>query len=76
MKPSTPVQGRANEDRSGISLPQTLEEAMAMMEESQYCRKYLGEDFTTGFVAVKRAELENFRRVVSSWEREFLLLTV
>ena len=26
--------------------------------------------------AVKQAELENFRRVVSSWEREFLLLTV
>ena len=39
-------------------------------------KQYLGEAFTTGFVAVKQAELENFRRVVSSWEREFLLLTV
>ena len=26
--------------------------------------------------AVKRAEHENFKRVISSWEREFLLLSV
>ncbi|MGI2259370.1 glutamine synthetase family protein [Shewanella sp. GXUN23E] len=76
LKPSQPVMGRANENRSGVTLPLTLEEALAMMEESSCCRRYLGDDFTTGFVAVKRAELENFRRVVSSWEREFLLLTV
>ncbi|MCR7338011.1 hypothetical protein NS839_12655, partial [Pseudomonas aeruginosa] len=25
---------------------------------------------------VKRAEHENFKRVISSWEREFLLLSV
>ena len=76
ISPSQPVMGRANENRSGVTLPLTLEEALAMMEDSSCCRHYLGEDFTTGFVAVKRAELENFRRVVSSWEREFLLLTV
>ncbi|MGL4475730.1 MAG: glutamine synthetase family protein [Shewanella sp.] len=78
FKPSPPVQGRANENRNSASmaLPLTLEEALAVMEESSYCRKYLGEDFTKGFIAVKRAELENFRRVVSAWERNFLLLTV
>ncbi|MGL6011312.1 MAG: glutamine synthetase family protein, partial [Shewanella oncorhynchi] len=78
LKPSTPVQGKANESRSNNThcLPLTLEEALAAMEESDACKQYLGESFTTGFVAVKQAELENFRRVVSSWEREFLLLTV
>jgi glutamine synthetase len=77
-KPSTPVQGRANESRTNNThcLPVTLEEALAAMETSDACKNYLGEAFTTGFVAVKQAELENFRRVVSSWEREFLLLTV
>ncbi|MCG9962767.1 MAG: glutamine synthetase family protein [Shewanella sp.] len=78
LKPSTPVQGKANESRSNNPhcLPLTLEEALAAMEESDACKEYLGESFTTGFVAVKQAELENFRRVVSSWEREFLLLSV
>ncbi|NMH65709.1 glutamine synthetase family protein [Shewanella salipaludis] len=78
LKPSTPVQGKANESRSNNThnLPLTLEEALAAMEASAACKQYLGEAFTTGFVAVKQAELENFRRVVSSWEREFLLLTV
>jgi len=78
LKPSTPVQGKSNESRSNNPhcLPLTLEEALAAMEESDACKEYLGESFTTGFVAVKQAELENFRRVVSSWEREFLLLSV
>ncbi|MXR67966.1 glutamine synthetase family protein [Shewanella insulae] len=76
VKPSTPVQGRANENRQGISLPLTLEEALAVMSESSAVREYLGDSFTTGYIAVKQADLENFRRVISSWEREFLLLTV
>lgn len=78
LKPTTPVKGRTNESRSQNlnNLPLTLEEALAAMEESAACIEYLGESFTRGFVGVKQAELENFRRVVSSWEREFLLLTV
>ncbi|PIP80063.1 MAG: glutamine synthetase [Gammaproteobacteria bacterium CG22_combo_CG10-13_8_21_14_all_40_8] len=78
LKPSVPVKGRTNENRSQNmnNLPLTLEEALATMEESDICKEYLGEAFTRGFVAVKQAELENFRRVVSSWEREFFLLSV
>ncbi|MCL1040508.1 glutamine synthetase family protein [Shewanella marisflavi] len=76
VKPSTPVQGRANENRQGISLPLTLEEALAVMSESSAVREYLGDTFTSGYIAVKQTDLENFRRVISSWEREFLLLTV
>jgi glutamine synthetase len=78
LRPSTPVTGRANESRTNNEnyLPVTLEEALMAMQESEACIEYLGQPFTTAFVAVKQAELENFRRVVSSWEREFLLLTV
>lgn len=46
------------------------------MSESSAVREYLGDTFTSGYIAVKQADLENFRRVISSWEREFLLLTV
>ncbi|UCX05621.1 glutamine synthetase family protein [Shewanella sp. HL-SH8] len=78
LRPSNPVTGRSNESRTSneYCLPLTLEEALIAMQESEACIEYLGQSFTTGFVAVKQAELENFRRVVSSWEREFLLLTV
>ncbi|MGS0681306.1 glutamine synthetase family protein [Shewanella sp. 125m-7] len=76
VKPSTPVQGRANETRSGIALPLTLEESLAVMAESSACREYLGDTFTNGYIAVKQADLENYRQVISSWERKFLLLTV
>ena len=78
LKPSIPVKGRINESRTANEnrLPLTLEEALTSMQESDACKEYLGEAFTTGFIAVKQAELENFKRVVSSWEREFLLLSV
>lgn len=78
LRPSTPVSGRANESRTNNEnyLPVTLEEALMAMQESEAGIEYLGQSFITAFVAVKQAELENFRRVVSSWEREFLLLTV
>ncbi|EDP99724.1 glutamine synthetase [Shewanella benthica KT99] len=46
------------------------------MAESAACREYLGEAFTTGYIAVKQADLASYKRVISSWEREFLLLTV
>jgi glutamine synthetase len=46
------------------------------MEDCQTVQQYLGQQFVQGYVAVKRAEHENFKRVISSWEREFLLLSV
>ena len=46
------------------------------MENCPTIESYLGSKFVRGYVAVKRAEHENFKRVISSWEREFLLLSV
>lgn len=46
------------------------------MENCKPLEQYLGSKFISGYVAVKRAEHENFKRVISSWEREFLLLSV
>lgn len=78
LKPTNPALGRANESRTAETncLPLTLEEALVALDQSDAARKYLGDAFTTGYVAVKQTELENFRRVVSAWERQFLLLTV
>ncbi|WP_339409601.1 glutamine synthetase family protein [Pseudomonas sp. EA_35y_Pfl2_R5] len=75
FKPSAPVKGRAYERRN-LRLPITIEHALERMEACKDAEKYLGEKFMRGYVAVKRAEHENYKRVISSWEREFLLLSV
>ncbi|ABA74569.1 putative glutamine synthetase [Pseudomonas fluorescens Pf0-1] len=75
VEPSAAVEGRAYERRN-LRLPITIEEALTQMEECDTVAQYLGSKFVRGYVAVKRAEHENFKRVISSWEREFLLLSV
>ncbi|AGI26615.1 glutamine synthetase family protein [Pseudomonas sp. MT3] len=75
FKPSAQVKGRGYERRN-LRLPLTIEAALECMEGSKTLEKYLGDKFIRGYVAVKRAEHENFKRVISSWEREFLLLSV
>ncbi|MGH8352882.1 MAG: glutamine synthetase, partial [Pseudomonas sp.] len=75
LEPSAQVQGRGYERRN-LRLPLTLEDALERMENCQALEQYLGSKFISAYVAVKRAEHENFKRVISSWEREFLLLSV
>jgi len=75
LSPSAPVEGRAYERRN-LRLPLTLEAATEQMEQCPVIRRYLGDLFIDGYVATRRAEMENFKRVISSWEREFLLLSV
>jgi glutamine synthetase len=75
LNPSAPVVGRGYERRN-LRLPLTIEDALERMENSATIERYLGKTFITGYVAVKRAEHENFKRVISSWEREFLLFAV
>lgn len=75
INPSAAVQGRAYERRN-LRLPITIEDALQQMEDCDVLKEFLGEKFVQGYVAVKRTEHENFKRVISSWEREFLLLSV
>ena len=75
IEASAPVQGRDYERRN-LRLPLTIEDALERMENSRALVQYLGKKFITGYVATKRAEHENFKRVISSWEREFLLFAV
>ena len=75
LNPSPPVKGRGYERRN-LRLPLTLEAALERMENCRELRKYLSPKFITGYVAVKRTEQENYHRVIRSWEREFLMLSV
>ena len=75
IEPSAPVKGRGYERRN-LRLSLNLEAALERMESCAALEQYLSARFIKAYVAVKRAENENFKRVISSWEREFLLFSV
>jgi glutamine synthetase len=58
------------------TLPRTLEEALERFKACQPVRDFLGANFFRAFVRIKEAELEAFQTVISSWERDHLLLKV
>jgi glutamine synthetase len=74
LTPSAEEKGDVSEDR--YTLPGTLEEALAKLEQCEELKEILGERFVNCYVAVKRKEYQTYFKVISSWEREFLLLNV
>lgn len=59
-----------------ISLARNLEEALRLLNKCEPLCNIIGPDFAYAYSAVKRNEYEAFNEVISSWEREFLLLSV
>ncbi len=57
-------------------LPRHLEDAIEAMRACEEMRDILGENFVDAFCAVKELEYATYNRVISSWEREHLLLLV
>ncbi len=57
-------------------LPRHLEDAIARMRGCEALSDVLGPLFVKAFCAVKELEYATYNRVISSWEREHLLLLV
>ncbi|MCO5976353.1 glutamine synthetase family protein [Ideonella oryzae] len=57
-------------------LPRHLEDAIERMRACTPMREVLGDSFVDAFCAVKELEYATYNRVISSWEREHLLLLV
>ncbi len=74
LQPSDPISGSAHELPFG--LPRSLDEALRELRASEPLVELLGESFVAAFTIVKEAEYEVFLQVISSWEREHLLLNV
>jgi glutamine synthetase len=74
IKPSDPIEGSAY--RYAHTLPLHLEDALNKLNYSKPFKQVFGERFIDAFYGVKEEEMEQYRRVISSWEREFLLLNV
>ena len=74
LRPTPPITGNAKE--LGYELPRSLGEALDGLEACEPLQALLGKRFCRAYISVKRKEYETFFRVISSWEREFLLLNV
>lgn len=72
--PDSPTVDATNEGLN--DLPRGLLDALALFEESGQLRGLLGEAFSGLYTAIKREEFETFMKVISPWEREYLLLNV
>jgi glutamine synthetase len=72
-----PAEPRSDDAQAlGFELPRSLEEALALLGECEELQNLLGRRFVRAYRSVKQKEYETFFRVISSWEREFLLLNV
>ena len=74
LKPTSPITGSAYD--LPFSLPLTLADAMTLLRANKPLVEVFGERFVAAYCAVKENEYETFSRVISSWEREHLLLNV
>jgi glutamine synthetase len=74
LKPTDPIEGSAY--RLAFSLPRHLWDALAKLNRAKPLKDLLGEPFVTALNEVKNLEYELYNRVISSWERENLLLNV
>ena len=59
-----------------FTLPHHLPEALEQLDACKELRAALGDSFIDAFVEVKTLEMKKYNRVVSSWERNFLLLSI
>jgi glutamine synthetase len=57
-------------------LPRHLQDAIELLRACAPMRDILGSQFVDAFCAVKELEFGTYNRVISSWEREHLLLLV
>lgn len=76
LQPTAPNQGLAAGEGDPIKVARSLEEGLRLLEDCPELCDIMGNKFVEAYVGVKRAEFETFNRVISSWEREYLLMTV
>ncbi len=74
LEPTEPLRTSAYDHP--YELPRGLEEGLRLLTSCEALVDVLGKRFVTAYNAVKECEYETFLHVISSWEREYLLLNV
>jgi len=73
-RPRDAVKGDAHSRPHGLA--RGLHDAMRLLDENEAIQAVLGQSFCALYHAIKSAEADAFLQVISSWEREHLLLNV
>ena len=74
LQPDAPLQDNGEDKASG--LPRWLLDAVDLFGQCDPLKEVFGEQFVETYRAIKLSEFETFMGVVSTWEREHLLLQV
>lgn len=74
IEPSAPIETSAYS--LAAKLPRHLEDALLRLNRAKPLKEILGQRFVDVFTAVKLAESNAYQKVISAWEREYLLLNV
>lgn len=74
LQPTEPMTTSAQD--KGYELPRSLEESLKWLRGCEPLQNLMGERFVNAYIHVKEKEYQTYFRVISSWEREFLLLNV
>jgi glutamine synthetase len=74
IEPTAQIKGSAY--KKGHTLPYHLFDALKKMKVSKPLNNLLGEHFVNSLISIKEAEFRAYNAVISSWERENLLLNV
>ena len=74
LRPTPPVTGSAH--RLAFTLPRHQFDALNKFRQSKMLKELLGERFVHTVEAVRGTEYDAYQQVISSWERENLLLNV
>lgn len=74
LQPTEPLTTSAQD--KGYELPRSLEESLKWLRGCEPLQNLIGPRFVNAYIHVKEKEYQTYFRVISSWEREFLLLNV
>ena len=75
LKP-TPETKKSVFGKDKSSLPKNVEEAILLFENDEHINEEFNQKFIRTIAAIRRVENQAYLKVVSSWEREYLLLNV
>lgn len=74
IEPTEQVKGNAY--KKGGNLPTHLFDALKKFKNCKPLQEVLGEQFVRTLIGIKETEFKAYNAVISSWERENLLLNV
>ncbi len=75
IKPTQETKKSVFDDKKS-SLPKNMEEAILLFEKDENLADVFSQKFIRTIAAIRRVEYQAYLKVISSWEREYLLLNV